>query len=140
MKIIICGSMSAHKEMSQAKQSLEQIGHIVDMPGLDNLNNELDAAGNTLESAHIKIEDNLIRLWFKKIQNADAVLAVNINKKGITGYIGANTFLELGFGYVLNKKIYVLNPYSKEIPYYDEINVLQPIILNGDLTKIEADY
>lgn len=136
MKIIICGSMSAHKAMTDTKETLERNGHIVEMPSLNNLEHELDSDGNTLETAKIKIEQDLIRGYFQKIKESDAVLAVNVNKNGIDGYIGGNTFLELGFGYALNKKLYILNPYSKEVPYYDEIDAMQPIVLNGDIAKI----
>lgn len=136
MKIIICGSMSAHKAMTDTKRTLEQNGHIVEMPSLNNLEHELDSNGNTLETSRIKIEQDLIRGYFQKIKDSDAVLAVNVKKNDIDGYIGGNTFLELGFGYALNKKLYILNPYSKEISYYDEVDAMQPVILNGDLTEI----
>ena len=129
--------MSAHKEMSDVKVTLEQSGHIVEMPNLNNLGHGLDSNGNTLETSQIKIEQDLIRGYFHKINNSDSVLAVNVNKNGMGGYIGGNTFLELGFGYALNKKLYILNPYSREISYYDEIDAMQPIVLNGDLGKIE---
>lgn len=136
MKIIICGSISAHKKMLEVKQALVDMGHLVDMPGLDNIKHELDLAGNSVESAHIKIRDDLIRGYYHKIENNDAILIVNEGKKGITGYIGGNTFLEIGFGYILNKKIFILNQLSKEISYSDEINAMEPIIINGNLSKI----
>ena len=137
MKIIICGSISAHKELSDAKRMLETNGHVVEMPNLDNIENELDSSGNSLETARIKIKNDLIRGYFDKIKKSDCVLAINTKKNNIKGYIGGNTFLELGFGYVLNKKIYLLNQYTKELPYYDEIDAMQPIVLNGDLGKIK---
>lgn len=137
MKIILCGSMSSHKEMSDAKRKLEANGHIVEMPNLDNLDNELDNNGDSLETANIKIKNDLIRGYFNKIKDSDAVLAINTNRNNINGYIGGNTFLELGFGYVLNKKVYLLNQYTNELPYSDEIDAIQPIILNGDIGKIK---
>ncbi len=63
-------------------------------------------------------------------------LAVNIDKKGIKNYIGGNTFLEMGFAHVLDKKIFLLNEIP-DISYKDEIKAMQPIILNGDLSKIK---
>lgn len=77
----------------------------------------------------------MIRGYFNIIKNSDAVLAINIKKNGIDNYIGGNTFLELGFGYVLGKKIYLLNPIPN-MSYSDEIKAFEPIILNGDLSKI----
>jgi predicted RNA-binding protein with PUA domain len=42
----------------------------------------------------------------------------------------------MAFAYVLDKKIFLLNPIPK-ISYSDEIYAMKPIILNGDLTKIK---
>jgi nucleoside 2-deoxyribosyltransferase len=128
--------MSAHKKMSETKNTLTQMGHIVEMPNLDNIDKQVDKDGNSLETAQIKIENDLIRGYFKKIQESDVVLVVNEDKKKTKGYIGANSFLELGFGYVLGKKIFLLNNYTKKLSCSDEITAMEPIILNGDLDKI----
>ena len=55
---------------------------------------------------------------------------------GIPNYIGGNTFLEMGFAHVLNKKVFLLNNIPA-MPYDDEIKDMQPIVLNGDLLKIK---
>jgi len=44
-------------------------------------------------------------------------------------------FLEIAFAYVLNKKIFLLNPIP-ELAYTDEIIAMQPIIINNDLELI----
>jgi hypothetical protein len=137
MKIIICGSMSAYREMSNIKKVLEKMGHFVQMPSLNNLDKELDTEGNTVEISNIKIEQDLIRKYFKKIKKSDAILVINTEKNNISGYIGGNTFLEIGFGHVQDKKLFILNSYSKEIPYYDEIDAMQPTVLNGDISLIK---
>ncbi|MEK7094820.1 MAG: hypothetical protein AAB886_01805, partial [Patescibacteria group bacterium] len=70
------------------------------------------------------------------MQVVDAVLALNLDRKGIPNYIGGNTFLELGFAHVLDKKIYLFNPVP-DIHFYDtEIIAMRPVILNGDLARI----
>lgn len=56
----------------------------------------------------MEIQNDLIRGYFKKIKLYDAVLAINEDKNSIQGYIGGNTFLELGFRYVLHKKLFIL--------------------------------
>ena len=53
----------------------------------------------------------------------------------IDNYIGGNSFLEMGFAFVLEKKIYLLNQIP-EIGYRDEIEAMNPIMLEGDLNKI----
>jgi nucleoside 2-deoxyribosyltransferase len=90
---------------------------------------------NKGEGTKAKIEHDVIRTYFKKISDSDAILVLNYKKKEIENYIGGNTFLEIGFAHVLNKKIYLLNPIP-EMHYKDELVAMQPIVINGDLGKI----
>ena len=78
----------------------------------------------------------MIKKYYQLIQEHDALLIVNPEKKGIKGYIGGNTFLEMGFGYVLGKKIYCLYPLPEMI-YTAELIAMKPVILNGDLGGIK---
>lgn len=83
-----------------------------------------------------KQEQDATKEMWGLIQNCDAVLVLNYDKNGINNYIGGNAFLELGFAYVLNKKIFLLNPIP-DIPYYKtEIESMRPVILDGALTNI----
>ncbi len=74
----------------------------------------------------------MIRKYYEVIKKNDVILVVNIEKNGIKGYIGGNTFLEMGFAFILNKKIYCLYQLP-DLPYSSEIVEMQPIILNGNL-------
>lgn len=86
---------------------------------------------------HQKQNKDAIREFWRLMQGADAILVANFDKHGIKNYIGGNTFLEIGFAHVLNQKIFLLNPIP-DIPYYKtEIEAMKPIILDGDLTKID---
>jgi hypothetical protein len=62
---------------------------------------------------------------------------VNITKKDIENYVGANTFLEIGFAHYIEKKIYFLNPIPNQLYIIDELQTIEPIILNGDLGKLQ---
>jgi len=136
MKIAICGSMSLSKEMLEAKSELENLGHEVLVPVHSEKYAELGSSDNESgESAKNKIEQDLIRDYYNKIGEQDALLVVNEKLKEIENYIGGNAFLEIGFAHVLDKKIFLLNPIP-EIGYKDEIVAMQPVILNGDLSKI----
>ncbi|MEK7612845.1 MAG: hypothetical protein AAB449_01720 [Patescibacteria group bacterium] len=85
-----------------------------------------------------KNNKDAIREFWRKMQGADAVLVVNLDKHGIKNYIGGNTFLESGFAHVLDQKIFLLNPVP-DIPYYKtEIEAMKPVILNGDLSQIKV--
>lgn len=74
-----------------------------------------------------------------KISRIDAILVLNFNKEkdGIVynNYIGASTFLEMYQAFMQNKKIYMYNGYPDNM-LYDEIKGFNPIIINGDLDKI----
>jgi nucleoside 2-deoxyribosyltransferase len=90
---------------------------------------------NDEERINVKIEHDFIREHFRKIEQADAILVLNYKKKDIEGYIGGNTFLEMGHAFGLGKKIYLLYPVPA-MDYNVEMHAMQPIILDGDLTKL----
>ncbi|KKQ28224.1 MAG: Maf-like protein [Candidatus Magasanikbacteria bacterium GW2011_GWC2_37_14] len=83
-----------------------------------------------------KYEHDAIREHWRVIQESEVVLILNYDKNNIPNYIGGNSFLEMGFAYILNKPIYLLNPIPA-MPFYEtEIIAMKPVILDGDLTKI----
>lgn len=142
MKISIVGSLDFAQEMKEIAEKLLGLGFEVDLPPTAKMILE-----NKISSEQIKtekeagvfsqrvVESDAIRRYWNIMQNSDAVLVVNFDKKGIKGYIGGNSFLEMGFAHVLNKKIYLLNDIP-DMGYKDEIEAMQPIILNGELNKI----
>lgn len=128
--------MSSAVKMLNAEKELLQKGHKVVLPKHTKEYAEIESEADTShESIKDKIEQDLIRDYFEEIKNADAVLIINVDKYGIQNYIGGNAFLEMGFAYVLSKPIYILNQIP-EIFYKDEILAMQPITLNGNLSKI----
>lgn len=136
MKIIICGSITAANEILQVKKQLDEAGHTVEIPeGVKNetLRNRTEVS--IQEKASDKIKYNFIQRYYEEIKNYDAVLVVNVHKRGTANYIGGNTFLEMGFAHVLNKKLYCLNPLP-QMPYTSELAAMQPIILNGNLSAL----
>jgi hypothetical protein len=137
MKITICGSMKFHEKMREVQQRLEEMGHTVYVPKSIEL---MDTVGyvhptDNEEKVQAKIEHDFIRAHFKKIEESDAILVLNYDKKGIKNYIGGNTFLEMGLAYWLDKKIFVLNPVP-EMDYLTEMYAIQPEVINGDLSRI----
>lgn len=136
-KVIICGSISASEEIIEAQKNLEERDFIVEIPwGTKQFieNNYVHVADE--ERHKWKKDNNLIRRYYDLIKDYDIVLVVNVEKKGINGYIGGNTFLEMGFAHVLDKPLYVLNPLP-DLPYISELEAMQPIVLNGDLSLIK---
>jgi predicted RNA-binding protein with PUA domain len=136
MKIAICGSMKLCKKMIEIKSELEKLGNTVILPR----HTEEYADLNTFDHIHNesvknKINHDLIRDYFREIEKNDAILVINENLNGVENYIGGNSFLEIGFAHVLDKKIFLLNPIP-EIGYKDEILAMQPVVIKGDLKKI----
>ncbi|TSD01810.1 MAG: hypothetical protein Athens071425_330 [Parcubacteria group bacterium Athens0714_25] len=144
MRITILGS-SAFKEKKVAlKKELIEMGHdAVIHPHYEDFvqgkRQEIWSLVENGEHAKAKIENDYIRWYYNAIVSSDAVLVVNLEKNGKENYIGGNVLMELGFAYVNNKKIFMYNPYPKkeECGYLDEIEAVQPIIINGDLSKIK---
>ena len=144
MKIVICSSIDFTYEVKEVSDKLIAMEHETEIPltsqrilrgelTLENLKKEKEKNGDGFVR---KIKDDVIKRYYEIIKNSDAVLVVNYNKKGVENYIGGNTFLEMGFAHVLNKKIYLLNPIP-EMGYRDEIVAMQPIILEGNLGEIK---
>ncbi len=136
MKIGVIGSMQFTEKMLQTCNELQDFGHEGFVTDLHKA--MIGKSEDEIEKIKIYQKNNkdAIREFWKAMQGADAVLVLNLDKNGIKNYIGGNTFLEIGFAHVLNQKIFLLNPVP-EIPYYkSEITAMNPIILNGDLSKI----
>jgi nucleoside 2-deoxyribosyltransferase len=105
------------------------------LPDLSEAEQELERSG--VDRGEQKRQLNVIRRYYERIGSSDVLLVVNPEKNGIEGYVGANTFLEMGFAFVLEKQIYVLNPIG-ELPYSDEIVAMEPVVLNDDLSVFDA--
>ena len=153
MKITVCGSIAFYEEMEKLKASLEASGHEVFIPLLSNEapaemgggkkiyfgkyvedNGGIDAFPPDHELWSLK--EKAIRDHYDKIEWCDAIIVSNHEKRGIAGYIGGNTLIEIGVAFFLNKPIYILNPVSSELSYKQEIYGMKPILLNGDITVI----
>jgi len=113
MKIIICSSIDFTDKIKEVRDELVALGHDAHIPftssriiggefTLEEFQAEKEVYG---DGSFRKVQDDVIRKYFELIKSADAVLIVNEEKKGIAGYIGGNTFLEMGFAHVLGKKI-----------------------------------
>jgi len=153
MKITICGSIAFYEEMERLKTSLETSGHEVFIPLLSN-EAPVEMGGGKKINFGKYVEENggmdafppnhriwdlkekAIRDHYEKIEWCDAIVVSNHEKRGIAGYIGGNTLIEIGVAFFLKKPIYILNPISAELSYRQEIYGMKPIFLNNDLTTI----
>jgi len=142
MKIAICGSLGFTYEIKEIENKLEKIGFEVSIPlssekilngdvSLDEITKEKEKG--IFSTRAIKFDS--IRAYWKIINESDAILVANFDKKDVKNYIGGNTFLEMGFAHILNKNIFLLNDVPEMI-YTDELKTMQPTILYGNLSNI----
>jgi predicted RNA-binding protein with PUA domain len=136
MKIVVCGSMTFAKQMVEAEKELQRLGHGVVLPRFTHEYAKMDTLEKMhSESAANKVKYGLIKEYFEEIKRGDAILVLNGERHGVPNYVGGNSFLEMAFAHVLNKKIFLLNPIP-EMGYKDEMLAMQPTILNGNLSEI----
>lgn len=132
MHIVLAGSMSFVTDMDRVATELRAMGHRATKPDLSELEASMHRSG--VSAAETKRELGVLRAYYRIVEESDALLIVNPQKGGVSGYIGGNSFLEMGFAYVLDKPIYVLNPVGA-LPYSDEIEAMDPIVLDGSLER-----
>jgi len=134
MTITICASLKFWDETLELKSKLEKLGHTVYTPikvdGVDYWEED----GSKRVAA--KKTQDLISEHMKKIEQSDAILVANYTKKDIENYIGANTFMEIGFAHYLKKKIFLLNSIPDQPYIREELESVDSTVLNGDLSKI----
>lgn len=136
MKIGIIGSMQYTERMLEVRDALQAMGHEAYVTDLHKAFIGKTDEEKEVIKIHQKNNMDAIREFWNAMQGGDAVLVLNLDKNGIKNYIGGNTLMEIGFAHVLNQKIFLYNPIP-DIPYYKtEIEAVQPIIINGDLSKI----
>jgi len=146
MNIAICGSIFFIDEMTKAKKILEEKGHDVQMPPTEVQSEDggmmLAKDLYTLRKVTTEIDGWIwerkawaMKLHFDKVEWSDAILVLNYDKNGISGYVGANTLLEMGLAMHFGKKIFLLHPIPQQ-SYTEEIRGMNPFILNGDINAI----
>ncbi|MBR3674218.1 MAG: hypothetical protein IKN65_08120 [Clostridia bacterium] len=114
-KIIIASSAKFYKEALELKEELEKKDYsVIDYVKNINVKNEKE-----YKAAYER--------FYNSLRNTDDLLLLNLDKKGIEGYIGYESFAELSNLVVKkiqeddNHKIYIYKMPSKEVGCYDEI-------------------
>ncbi len=135
-KVIICCSITSADRAIDARDKLVAMGFAVEIPlGVKQYIENGYIHLSESERAKNKKDLDLIGRYYEKIKDSDLVLVINIEKHGIPGYIGGNTFLEMGFAHILKKPIFVLNPLP-DCGYSDELHALNAEVIDGDLNKL----
>jgi hypothetical protein len=139
MKIMILGSMTFAKDMLRAKEELEKLGHVAEVP--------FDVEQHTGDGALIDdlernfqycVEHDVMGKSFEQVAQSEAILVLNYPKNETEGYIGTSALMEMGLAHFLKKKIFVLHdiPDHKAHRWAHEVKIMQPVVLNGDFSRI----
>lgn len=153
MRITICGSIAFYADMEFARDALVTLGHEVKIPELMlEAPAEFGGGKKVYFGQYIEeqggidafppeheiwnLKEGAIKDHFLKIEWCDAILVVNPEKRGVPGYVGGNTLIEIGVAFFLNKGIYILNSVSSTLSYKQEILGMKPVILEGDMNRI----
>lgn len=126
MTITICGSITFWKEMEEVQALLQAHGHQVLIPETSTKGKaywcdmkENDPARFAKEKGEVMIAH------LKKVEAADAILVLNYEKHGKAGYIGPNTFIEMGHAFAKDIPIYLYDVYQPEGPFAEEVSGMQ---------------
>jgi nucleoside 2-deoxyribosyltransferase len=136
MKIAICSSMVFTEKMIEIQQNLNKMGYEAFISIFSNAYIGKTEQEKEEITIYHKNEKDAIREFWKIIKTCDAILVLNYTRRGIENYIGGNTFLEMGFAHVLDKKIFLMNPIPDVQLYKSEIEAMKPEIIYQDLTKL----
>jgi len=136
MKLFIVGSKHFYEQMKEVIHQLEEVGHEITLPNCFEDPFKEEEIKKLSNEEHSKWKSEKFKEQNKKVLENDAVLVFNLEKKGIANYIGGATFLEMFKAWELNKKIFLLNEIPENI-LEDEIKGFNPIILNGDLSRLK---
>ena len=134
--ITVCTSASFYRQSWKIKERLEKQGFRVSMPHTAKV---MRRTGN-YQVSHYKVwykDKNLFKRkallmarHFREIEKGDAILVLNLNKKGSRGYIGGNVLMEMALAFYLKKLIYIWRTVQESQPFYEEILGMEPIFLN----------
>jgi hypothetical protein len=104
---------------------------------------EVMKKNNDFDPSHFKAaytyekRREIINRYFKLIAKGDAILVINDEKNGISGYIGANVLMEIALAEHYKRKVFILYPTVKTAPYNEELASLSVKFLDGDLGKMK---
>ncbi len=135
MKVFIACSKYFYSEIKRVAEILEEAGHEVSYPNSydDPFAEERFKAMDAKE--HIKWKGMMMAKDKENIEPVEAVLVLNLKKKGIPNYIGGATFLEVYKAWEMRKKIFFYN----ELPncsFTDELIGINPLVINGELELV----
>lgn len=122
--------------MKAASRRLEELGYETEIP--NPREGEVDYHALPLQE-RVALKDSLIKEHLDKITESDAIFVYNDEKKGVPGYIGGNTLMEMAFAYAQGIEIFTLQP-APDLSYRDEIEGMRPVVIDGNVENIHSYF
>jgi nucleoside 2-deoxyribosyltransferase len=116
MNLCLVGSMRDMSRIQEIALELKQRHHHVLTP--------MDLSEGKFADKN-RTKSEFMKGMFEQIKQCEAVLAVNDSTRaGIKGYIGPNTFLQLGMAMALGKPLFCLAKWDEHLPYKEELDAM----------------
>jgi len=128
--ITLCSSAKFFDRLYEIKDALEKMGYGVFLPSMTDYH-------ILSETALAKIQYDLIKDHFRKIDESCAIYVANYDKNGILGYIGGSCFLEMGKAFDREIPILLMQELPSQSPYREELIALQPIVVGQDWSELD---
>lgn len=135
MKLFIICSKKFYDKVPPIQAELEKSGHIISLPNCFDDPGTEERYRSLGPKEHSEWKATMLKHSTDVIDAIDAVLVLNFEKNGMDNYIGGATFLEMYDAFRLDKKIYLYNDIPEGI-LHDEIKGFEPILIQGDLSRI----
>lgn len=141
--ITICSSASFYKQALEAEEELQKYGFRVLIPDTAKLmkqENNFDVSVYKTwftNDSYWDKKTEFIERHFQKVLESDAILVLNYEKNGVTGYIGGNVLMEMAIAFHYKKPIFVLHPVNEKLPVYEEVLGMKPFFLNGEFRNLK---
>lgn len=117
-KVVIAGSAKLQDEINSWKLFFQNNNYEI-----------LDYPKPIVEEKFLELYPNIHKRFFENIIETDILFIMNVDKNGIEGYIGAESYDELTFGlaqnlvYNKNINLIILKMPSVKVQCYDEIKL-----------------
>jgi len=116
MTTCVIGSLRELERIKDISESLKTMGHKVMLP--------LDLSGARFAD-RFQAKHEFMRGMYEQIKQCDSILVVNdLERNGLKGYIGPNTFLQMGMALSLGKPIFALAKWDPRLPYDEELQAM----------------
>lgn len=140
--ITLCASVTHYRALLEIREKLAGMGYDVLIPDVAR---SMEKTGDFDVSVYKTWHKDprqyfrktkLMKDHFDKVLEGDAILVVNEEKNGMKGYIGGNVLMEMVLAFHYNKPIFLYHPISENLSIKEEVYGLQPIFLDGDITRL----